>query len=168
MSAPAQPADHLTGRDPGQNPFTGTVSLHRHVDHGGRPPGVGDGDPPVQQLLQHQQLTRALLEPAQVERTGVEQHRIRFDRGHPAGRDEDPAAHRHLRDHPHHPGREAAVAQSSHRVPYPADLVTVGVEDRQAGETGHVHPGRRGHLLSVDPAWLILTGGAASPPILVG
>ncbi len=150
MPAAAQPAGHLARRDPGQNPFAGTVSLHRHVDHGGLPPAVGDRHPPVQQLLQHQQLARALLEPAQVERAGVEHHRVRLDRGDPADRQEDPPAQRHLRDQPDHPGRQAAAAQAGHRVPDPADLVAIGVEDRQAGETGHVHPGRRGHLLSLD------------------
>ena len=120
------------------------------IADGGRAAVLRDRHPPVQQLLQYEQLARALLEAAEVEGTGVEDHRPRLDRGEPADRQEDPPAHRHLGDQPDHPGRLVAGTQPRHRIPYPPDLVTVRVENRQAGEAGDVDPGRRAHLTSLE------------------
>jgi hypothetical protein len=134
-----------------QRPLAEPVGLHRHVDHDPRHLVRLDRDPPVQQVFEDQQLVGALFEAAEVERAGAERHRPGIDRGDPPHGQEDPAAQRHLRDKPDHLGWAVGGAQPDHRVPHPADLVAVRVEHGKPGQPGDVHPGRRGHPLSVVP-----------------
>ena len=53
--------------------------------------GVVDPDPGVEHLTQHQHLTGALGEPAQRHVAGVERDGVRFDRGDPQNRNENPS-----------------------------------------------------------------------------
>ena len=102
MTPAGEPTGHLAYGDPAERPRAGPVGLHRDVDHDARQAGVGEGDLPVQQVLQHQDLARATGEPAQAERAGTEHHGIRVDRDDPAHRDEDAPAQRQLGDEPDH------------------------------------------------------------------
>ena len=67
-------------------------------------PVVGELDPAVEQLVEHQSLGAALLEPAHVE-PAVEDDRVGVDGGDPADRQEDPAA-----GAPRRPARGRAAA----------------------------------------------------------
>src|SRR5262245_37038072 len=149
-------------------PVTGAVRLHRDIDNHGLFAGRLDRHSPIQQLFEDEQLARSFLEPPQVERAGAEHDRVRIDRGDAADGQENAASHRHLRDQPNHLGRDRRIEDlqprsfgkcggrrigrrhgSGHRVPDPPDLVAVGVEDGEAGESGDIHPGRRSHPTSL-------------------
>jgi hypothetical protein len=154
MAAPGQPPGVLLHGDPGDQPLVVAVELHAEVDDRA---GLArtravlglDGHPPVQQVTEHQQLVRPLLEPAQVQRPGAQHHGLGVHGGHPADRQEDPPAQRHLGHQTDHLWRAAAGAQADDRVANPADPIAVGVEHGQRGEPREVNPGAHGHSTSL-------------------
>ena len=91
----------------------------------------------------HERLGRPLLEAAHVEQPGrVDLPAV--DVGHPGHRHEDPAPAEHLGDQPEHPRLVDLRAHRHHEVADLADLVALGVEDRQADQPGGVDAGGGG------------------------
>ena len=130
------------GRARGPRPGSATSRRPGRTPSRRRPPSpawppVSMRDLPVEQLLQHQQLVRALLEPAQVERAGAEHDRVGVDRGDPADRQEDPPPQRHLGDQPDDlrraVGRSRSRATASRTRPTWSPLGSKTAQRRRAG-----------------------------------
>ena len=102
-----------------------------------------DADRAVEHLADHQGLGGPLLEAAHVEQPGrVDLPAV--DVGDPGHRHEDLPPPEHLGHHPEHARLAALRAERHHEVTHLADLVALGVEDRQPDEAGREDAGRGG------------------------
>ncbi len=143
LAAAAELAARLLHGHPRHHPVAVARLLHRDVVDGAGDAGGRDGDRAVEHLADHEGLGRPLLEAAHVEQPGrVDLPAV--DVGHAGHRDEDPAPAEHLRDQPEHPRLVDLRAHRDHQVTDLADLVPLGVEDRQADQPGGVHACRGG------------------------
>ena len=103
-------------------------------------PVLGIGTSAVEHLPDDQRLGRPLLEPAHVEQAGrVDLPAV--DVRHPGHRHEDPATAEHLGHQAEHARLVDLGPDGHHEVADLADLVALGVEDRQPDEAGHVDAG---------------------------
>ncbi len=74
-----------------------------------------------------------------------EHDRVRLDPGDAAHRHEDPVPMLQLDDQPQNARRLPVDAQHGHCVADPAEQVSVGIEDADAGEPGEEDPRHRAH-----------------------
>ena len=143
LAAPAQRLGGLLDRDPAQHPVAVAGLLHGDVVDGAGHARRRHGDHAVEQLADDQRLGRPLLEAAHVQQPGrVDLPAV--DVGHPGHRHEDPPATEHLGHHPEHARLADLGPEGHHEVAHLADLVALGVEDRQSDEPRGVHAGRAG------------------------
>ena len=167
LTAAAQALGRLPDRDPAQHPVAGAGALHPHVVDRAADAAALDGHRAVEHLAHHQGLRRALLEPAHVEQPGrVDLPAV--DRRHPGHRQEDAAATEHLGDHAEHPRLRALQPHRHHEVANLADLVPLGVEDRQSHQPGGIDTGGRdahGSRLSVEVPDSPKAGGVQESPV---
>ncbi len=153
LAAPAETAGIFAHGHAGQRPFAVAIGLHGDIDERRGPAGLHDGHPAIQQFFEHEDLTWPLLEATQVQRAGAEHHGIWLHRIDASDRQEDAPPQSELGDETDDTGRRAVGPDARDSVPYSTDLVTVGIEHGQAGETGDVDARRRRHDSSLEAVW---------------
>ena len=143
LAAPAQGLGRLLDRDPAEHPVAVAGLLHGDVVDGAGHARRRHGHHAVEQLSHDQRLGRPLLEAAHVEQPGrVDLPAV--DVGDPGHRHEDPPATEHLGHHPEHARLADLGPEGDDEVAHLADLVALGVEDRQSDEPRDVDAGRAG------------------------
>ena len=137
LAAPTEARAGFLYGDPGQHPVAVAGLLHADVEDGSGHVAAGDGDRRVEHLADDEGLGRPLLEAAHVEQAGGV-HLPAVDVRDPGHRDEDPSSPEHLGDQAQHPGLAHLGPHRGNDVTHLADLVPLGVEDRQADQAGGV------------------------------
>ena len=129
--------------DPAEHPVAVALLLHGDVVDRAAHAGRRDGHGAVEHLADHQRLGGPLLEAAHVQQAGrVDLPGV--DVGHPGHRHEDPAPAEDLGDEAEHAGLVTLGPQRHDEVADLADLVALGVEDRQTDQAGRIDAGRGG------------------------
>src|SRR5262249_28593872 len=131
-ATPGDPAADSAHRELGDLPVVDAVLLHRRV-HDAHPPTVlADRHRPVQQLAQYQQLAGPPLEAPHVHRAGAERDGVALDARDPSHWDEDAMPVQQFDDEPEHARRLPPDPEGGDGLAYPADLITVRIEDADA------------------------------------